>query len=179
MGAGGPLNWAVPGECGRERPIQNEEATKPYHLGGFMKGKVCVILLGGFMKGKVCVIPAMMLFALLLVPAYVCAFSTVQTGDESEFTIYGFLRNNTGMFTETGRYQENGNQLATERTWLRTYGDFKFNEHFRCWIATQLVYEPSYNYEDGQHHRGERRPPAARSCPAITLTASSMTSTMS
>ena len=55
------------------------------------------------------------------------------------------------MFTERAAsdYQENGNQLATERTWLRVYGDFKFNEHFRAWIATQFVYEPWYKYEEG------------------------------
>jgi hypothetical protein len=77
------------------------------------------------------------------------AFETIRSGEESEYTIYGFLRNNTGMFTQTQDYAENGNQLATERTWLRIYGDFKFNEHFRGWITTQFVYEPWYKVEDG------------------------------
>jgi hypothetical protein len=77
------------------------------------------------------------------------AFSPIRYGEESEFTIYGFLRNNTGMFLQSQEYAGTGNQLATERTWLRTYGDLKFNNQLRAWIATQFVYEPDYDYEKG------------------------------
>jgi hypothetical protein len=102
------------------------------------------------MKGKVSVIPALMFFALLfLIPTYSSAFPAIRCGEESEYTVYGFLRNNTGMFMDTQEYAGTGNQLATERTWLRTYGDFKFNNNFRAWIATQFVYEPWYKYEQG------------------------------
>jgi hypothetical protein len=86
---------------------------------------------------------------LVLQPGY--AFQPIKCGEESEYTIYGFLRNNTGMFTApaVSEFQRNGNQLATERTWFRGYGDFKFNKQFRLWIATQLAYEPWYKYEQG------------------------------
>ena len=84
---------------------------------------------------------------LVLPPGH--AFQPIKCGEESEYTVYGFLRNNTGMFMRTGEFQENGNQLATERTWLRAYGDLKFSKEFRVWIATQFVYEPWYKYEQG------------------------------
>jgi len=77
------------------------------------------------------------------------ALETVKFGDESELTVYGFLRNNLGMFTQTQEFTENGNQLATARTWLRTYLDYKLNNQFRFWVTGQFVYEPWYPVEEG------------------------------
>jgi hypothetical protein len=75
-------------------------------------------------------------------------FETVKSGD-SEYTIYGFLRNNMGMFTNTQTYTKDGNQLATARTWLRLYGDFSFNENWGARLGTQFIYEPWYTVERG------------------------------
>jgi hypothetical protein len=86
---------------------------------------------------------------LSMVPVQSSAFEAIKHGDESEYTIWGFLRNNTGMFTQTQEFGGSGNQLATERTWLRTYADLKFNKNFSVWIATQFVYEPWYKMEEG------------------------------
>jgi hypothetical protein len=77
------------------------------------------------------------------------AFDTVKCGDESEFTVYGFLRNNLGVFTQTQEEAQNGNQLATARTWLRVYGDYKVSDKLRFWTAIQGVYEPWYKVEQG------------------------------
>jgi hypothetical protein len=76
------------------------------------------------------------------------AFETIKL-NETELTVYGFLRNNTGMFTGTQEFTKNGNQLATERTWLRVYGDYKISNQFRLWTTGQLVYEPWYPIEEG------------------------------
>jgi hypothetical protein len=77
------------------------------------------------------------------------AFPAIKCGEESEYTVYGFLRNNLGMFIDTQEHADTGNQLATARTWLRAYGDFKFSSQWRAWIATQAVWEPYYRYEKG------------------------------
>jgi hypothetical protein len=104
-------------------------------------------------EGMFCVTAAIVLLVLFTVlgSSSCYAFEPIKCGEESEYTIYGFLRNNTGIFTApaVSEFQRNGNQLATERTWFRGYGDFKFNKQFRLWIATQLVYEPWYKYEQG------------------------------
>ena len=53
------------------------------------------------------------------------------------------------MFTQTQEFADNGNQLATARTWLRVYGDYKMSEQFRFWIAIQGIDEPWYTVEHG------------------------------
>lgn len=80
------------------------------------------------------------------------AFEKTTFENGSELTVYGFLRNNTGMFTGTQEFAENGNQLATVRTWLRAYGDYKINDQWRLWAAVQGVHEPTYKVEkDAQY----------------------------
>lgn len=82
------------------------------------------------------------------------AFDTVTLDNGAEVSIWGYLRNNTGMFTQNPNpwgptAGQSGNQLAVERTWLRAYGDFKFNEKFRFWIVGQAAYEPWLPVEQG------------------------------
>ena len=67
----------------------------------------------------------------------------------TDVNIYGFLRNNTGVFTETQPFAQNGSQLATERTWLRTNFDWKVSDQLRFGVVSQLVYEPQYS---GEHN---------------------------
>jgi len=87
--------------------------------------------------------------AMILLPAaQVAAFEPVTWGDQ-ELTVYGFLRNNLGLFTEEHSYVRDGNDLATARTWLRVYGDLKLSENMRFWAAIQYVYEPEYDIEEG------------------------------
>jgi hypothetical protein len=82
-------------------------------------------------------------------PRQVHALEPISWGEDKEADIYGFIRNNLGMFTQTQESGGTGNQLATARTWLRTYGDFKFSDHLRAWIVTQFVWEPWYKVEQG------------------------------
>ncbi len=88
---------------------------------------------------------------LLLVPKSSRAFNEVDYGaqNQSSISVYGFLRNNTGMFLDTQPYQENGNQLATERTWLRTYVDWRPSDKLKLWANIQFAYEPDYDVENG------------------------------
>jgi hypothetical protein len=53
------------------------------------------------------------------------------------------------MFTRTQEFTENGNQLATLRTWLRVYGRAKVNKHLGFFINAQAVHEPWYAVEEG------------------------------
>ena len=85
-------------------------------------------------------------FTLLAVPAF--AFDTYRCGDQ-EVTIWGFLRNNLGMFEHTQEFTNSGNQLATARTWLRAYMDWKMSEQFRFYTAVQFIWEPWYKVEEG------------------------------
>jgi hypothetical protein len=87
----------------------------------------------------------------LVAPSLCNALETLKMGDNAEFTVYGFVRNNVGMFFETQPFQQNGNQLATCRTWLRTYGDMKFNQQLRFFVATQFVHEPWYPVDEGSN----------------------------
>ncbi|MGO8990160.1 MAG: hypothetical protein ACLQGU_03690 [bacterium] len=76
------------------------------------------------------------------------AFPTLNLGEETELTFYGWVRNNTGMFLENPQpFSKSSNDLATERTWLRGYTDFKINDQLRFWSAIQLAYEPPYPVE--------------------------------
>ena len=85
-------------------------------------------------------------FTLLAVPAF--AFDTYHCGDQ-EVTIWGFLRNNLGMFERTQEFTNSGNQLATARTWLRGYMDWKMSDQFKFYAAVQFVWEPWYKVEQG------------------------------
>jgi hypothetical protein len=84
-----------------------------------------------------------------LLPSRVSAFDAVKIGDESEVTVYGWIRNNFGFFTEDLSYVQDQDSLATDRTWLRLYGDFKFSDKLSAFTALQLVYEPPYDIEKG------------------------------
>jgi hypothetical protein len=77
------------------------------------------------------------------------AFETVYGDEDKEADIYGFVRNNLGMFVQTQESGGSGDQFATARTWLRMYGDFKLSSRFRVWMATQLIWEPWYKVEEG------------------------------
>ena len=86
----------------------------------------------------------------LLIPTYSAAFPTIKLGEETEVTFYGWLRNNTGMFLQNPQpFSQSGNDLATERTWLRGYTDFKITNQLRFWSAIQFAYEPQYKVEHG------------------------------
>lgn len=89
-------------------------------------------------------------FITLLTPSYSAAFPPIKLGEETELNFYGFLRNNTGMFLENPQpFSKSSNDLATERTWLRGYTDFKINNQLRFWSVIQFAYEPWYEVEKG------------------------------
>jgi hypothetical protein len=86
----------------------------------------------------------------LLIPSYSAALPTVKLGEETQIDFYGFLRNNLGMFTDNPQpFAENSNDLATVRTWLRAYTDFKITNQFRFFMANQFIYEPEYWLDHG------------------------------
>jgi hypothetical protein len=115
------------------------------------------------MKNKKMYLAVLCFIVVMAVPFIAHAFDAIRCGESSSYTFYGWFRNNTGMFMQSQDYASNGNQLATERTWMRAYGDFKFNPQWRLWVATQLVHEPWYTSEAGnpvsenggpqQHHK--------------------------
>ncbi|MGC1404612.1 MAG: DUF1302 family protein, partial [Thermodesulfobacteriota bacterium] len=90
-----------------------------------------------------------LLALILLIPGPSQAFDKITFGDNQELTIYGWLRNNTGVFLEKQPFQQNDDRLATERTWLRTNVDWKISDQFKFWTAVQFAYEPWYAVEDG------------------------------
>lgn len=100
------------------------------------------------MKGKATTL-VLVFVSLVMVPALCSAFDTISNDAGQELTVYGFLRNNTGMFNKTQEYAASGNQLATERNWLRLNVDAKLSEKFRFWGVGQVVYEPQYGSEMG------------------------------
>jgi hypothetical protein len=96
----------------------------------------------GFIVGLICFV------AILSTVPLGNAFDTLTLGDQ-QLTIYGWVRNNTGFFFKDQPLQQNDDRLATERTWLRTYADWKISQQFKAWAAFQLAYEPHYDVEDG------------------------------
>lgn len=83
-----------------------------------------------------------------LIPSYSNAFPSIKLGEETELSFYGFIRNNTGMFLQNPQpFAESGNDLATERTWLRGNVDFKISNQLRFGAVMQFVYEPPYRVE--------------------------------
>lgn len=87
-------------------------------------------------------------FTILAVPVISPAFETYRCNDQ-EVTVWGFVRNNLGMFERTQEFTNSGNQLATARTWLRGYLDWKMSEQFKFYTAVQFVWEPWYKVEQG------------------------------
>ena len=87
-------------------------------------------------------------FTILAAPHVSPAFEAFECGDQ-QITVWGFIRNNLGMFEHTQEFTYSGNQLATARTWLRTYLDWKINEQFKFYTAVQFVWEPWYKVEEG------------------------------
>jgi hypothetical protein len=86
----------------------------------------------------------------LLVPAHSRAFPAIKFGEETTLDLYGWWRNNTGMFLENPQpFSKNSNDLATERTWFRGYTDFKIMNELRFWSAIQFAFEPEYSVEKG------------------------------
>lgn len=77
------------------------------------------------------------------------AFDTIELGDESELNVYGWLRNNSGIFLEDFKYAQDQDKLATFRTWLRVYGDLEFSDKLSLFAAIQFAYEPEYDRELG------------------------------
>jgi hypothetical protein len=93
---------------------------------------------------------AVCFMVLALTPVPGSAFDTVKWGDGQEFTVYGFLRNNLGYFTEARiPGSENGNEFAACRTVLRTYLENRFSDKFRVWVTLNFSHEPWYEVEDG------------------------------
>ena len=91
------------------------------------------------------------------------AFEAVEWND-TQLSVYGFLRNNAGVFIDSQPFAENGNQLATARTWLRGNLDWKFSDQLRMGAVAQFVYEPQYTVEDGAagEHNGALSKPDGR-----------------
>lgn len=84
---------------------------------------------------------------------------------EGEVRVYGWLRNNLGMFTDQIDFAGSGNDLSTCRTWLRTYVEYEASDQISTWVALQFAHEPTYHMEKGSmssnvHYAGE---PTARS----------------
>lgn len=77
------------------------------------------------------------------------ALETMDLEGDSQLTVYGWLRNNLGVFTDDIDYADNGNDLATCRTWLRTYLDYKISDNVSAMAAIQFVHEPTYQIEHG------------------------------
>ena len=87
-------------------------------------------------------------FTMLAVPCLSPAFEAYQCGDQ-QITVWGFIRNNLGVFEHTQEYVNSGNQLATARTWLRGYLEWKMGTQFKFYTAVQFVWEPWYKVEEG------------------------------
>ncbi len=90
----------------------------------------------------------------LLLPCTGAAFDTVSLGGDKEITVWGYLRNSTGMFTQNPNpwgptAGQSGNQLAIERTWFRTNVDLKLSNEFRFFGVGQFAYEPWLPVEQG------------------------------
>jgi len=83
----------------------------------------------------------------ILLPSYSTAFEPITLNECSEITFFGWFRNNSGIFLQDQPYAQDGNQLATERTWVRGYVDYKISDHFRFWSAVEFAYEPWYETE--------------------------------
>ncbi len=66
-----------------------------------------------------------------------------------QFSTYGWLRNNYGIFMEDIDYAQDQDDLATNRTWLRLYGDLNFSDKLSFFTAIQFAYEPEYDIEKG------------------------------
>jgi len=90
-----------------------------------------------------------LVFIISMIPLSSPAFETIKCADGQEYTVYGFFRNNLGMFTQTQEQGGSGNQLATARTWFRTNADLKFSNQLKFWGVMQFVYEPWYTVEEG------------------------------
>ena len=86
---------------------------------------------------------------MLFLPAFSGALETIDLGEGSEVTFYGFFRNNAGIFLDDQPDQESGNDLATFRTWFRGYMDYTISERFKFWAAVQFAHEPKYKVENG------------------------------
>ncbi|MFO7963952.1 MAG: DUF1302 family protein [Desulfobacterales bacterium] len=65
------------------------------------------------------------------------------------WTIDGFLRNNTGIWTENWDYSENNDPLATFRNWFRVNLNGEFTENLKLKAEVLAVYESEYHREKG------------------------------
>jgi hypothetical protein len=88
-------------------------------------------------------------FLAFLSPSRTWALDDVNLSDDTQLSVYGWVRNNLGVFTDDQSYVQNGNDLATARTWLRVYGDLKFSDKLSFFTGIQFVYEPEYDIENG------------------------------
>ncbi|MCX8021735.1 MAG: hypothetical protein N2745_03075 [Syntrophorhabdaceae bacterium] len=92
--------------------------------------------------------------ATMLLPTSGPAFDSISLGEEREITVWGFLRNSTGFFTQNPNpwgptADQSGNRLAIERTWLRANVDLKLSNQFRFYGVGQFAYEPWLPVEQG------------------------------
>lgn len=77
------------------------------------------------------------------------ALEPVSVGDTT-LSANGFLRNNYGYFLENHSLGNNdGDHVATNRTWLRLNVDWDINKSLSFYTVGQLVYEPEYDIEKG------------------------------
>lgn len=91
-------------------------------------------------------------FAMLIAMAFIAFLPpsmAVASDDGIEFNVYGWLRNNYGIFLQDFRYAQDQDNLATNRTWLRLYSDIEFSDKLSFFAAIQFAYEPEYDREKG------------------------------
>ena len=107
--------------------------------------------------------------AFVLVAATVVGIMTLTPralfASEVDVKVYGWVRNNLGMFTDKIDFSGSGNDLATCRTWVRAYIETTMSDQLSSWVALQAAHEPTYHMEKGSvssnvHYTGE---PTARS----------------
>ena len=79
---------------------------------------------------------------------------SAQSGEfgNTGWTYDGFVRNNTGLWTENWDNSENNDPLAVCRNWFRLNIDGKFTKNIRLMAEVLAVYEPEYSRE---HHATE------------------------
>ncbi len=73
----------------------------------------------------------------------------VSFASDEEVKVYGWVRNNLGMFTDQVDYAGTGNDLSTCRTWVRAYVEYEASNQLSMWTALQLAHEPTYKMEKG------------------------------
>lgn len=97
------------------------------------------------------------------IPANCNALDRIDFSNGTSLSMHGFFRNNFGYFFDDQPNEQNGNDLATLRTWFRGYADWTINRKLRFWAGIQFVYEPEYDVERGATSSAEPVQHAGRS----------------